>query len=362
MPEIGPGSVLAQKLWRTGLVLQSKRSTNVMRFASKKSMSAFVVEDRPGTGRGASLELTFSRPNEDEVPKTAGDETLGQESSTTLYTDQVAIRYFKFDGAVVNTKYEQQHVSFPLKKKEVQRIGIQWAYLKEKVVIYQLAGVTHKNGEKDDALGGGNPIAAQDANHIIRVNDLATDEAVAADPTAILTTDIIDQLVMRAVSRRFVKWPMAPCDTPLGLELYVMLVGSEGFRQIKANSLDSDIYDLERAMIQGGVDPMKTMPLNGEGFIYNNTLVLRTDFDPKGVVSSDPTLEQNNTSRAVFFGERAGHFVYGEGFTNGDNIGYSEHLIHRRLSMLADSIYGFKRTVVDGESWGAFAVTHYVSQ
>lgn len=364
--QIGYASSHTEKMWRAGLVLQSKRATNVMTLADSETSvanSAFPILEKPGNGRGDTVELTFTRPNEDEDPKTVNDESLGMESGSSYFKDSLALRYFKYDGAVQNFATEQQLVSFDRKASEVERIACQWGYLWEKVILNQLSGNTVVNSKADYGLSGGNIVTAMDAPHIFRdlgTGGHATDQAVAGDTTAILTTDVIDELVMRSVSRTYVKWPLAKCKTPLGLDLYVFWVDPEGFKQIKENSSASDLYDLERAMIQGGMDPSKSALINGEGFVYNSTLVLRTDFLPQGINSGTGAAEPL-TRRCVFHGARSGHFLFGESFTDGNHLGYSEHMIHRRLSLIADSVYGFKRTIVDGESWGSFAVTHYTS-
>ena len=82
-------------------------------------------------------------------------------------------------------------------------------------------------------------------------------------------------------------------------------------------------------------------------------------------VSGNVTLSgaaQANTRVAVFLGANCCSCRFGESYTDGDHIGYSEHAQHRRLSILTDSVLGYKRTVVDGESWAAVRVVHYSSK
>jgi len=347
-------SALVEKTYRQGVIMEAERSCFAMTLRGNNERSIFGTEDRPGNGRGDKVEVRYGAVL-DEAPKTRTSQVLGQEASTPNYTDEVQIRYFLFDAAVENVIVDPEMVSFDLFDQERSRVAVQWAYNWEKSVLNQVAGVTHKNTAADYGLSGGNIVTAQDANSWFSPNGSANDAAVAADNTDLMTAEFLDDLVLRAESKVYRRWPLVPPDTPYG-PLFVVIMHGVGFKQLRQTFSGSQVYDLHRAAIEGGNDYDSNPILTGQGFIYNKCLVLRSDFCPRGDTGG---AEQANTFRGVFLGAQAGSFVFGNGFTGGNHLGYSEHMQHRRWSCLADTLYGFKRSIVEGESWGSMAFSHY---
>ncbi len=360
---IGVDHALNERMYKPGLNLEAELSRPLNAFRgseSEEGSAAFIVNERPGLGRGSTIESRFSRIDRDELPKPEGATIIGAESQARTYTSEITCRYYSFDGHVENYVSEQGRVSYDQQGLEVSSIALKWAYLNEKATMNQLVGNTVANtADPTLALSYGNAVVVQDAAHTYYCEDTGganvSDAEVAAAPTAILHTGVIEDLVMRCRSFAYVLWPCAPCRTPFG-DLYVFMVHGVGFKQIRENSTGSDMYDLSKAEIQGGGDYNANPLITGEGFIYGKTLVLSTDFAPRGMTGG---AAQANTFCGAFFGAGAGDFLFGEGFAEGDHLGYSEHMIHRRLSILTDTVHGFKRRVVDGESWGAFRVVHY---
>lgn len=345
---------------RAGLILESELATPTTAFEGTSDTDALVYEDRAGATRGSTHQLTFAAVNRTEAPKGKGDPTVGAESQGTEYTDSVNLRYLKFDGFVENFILEQGLVNFSKKDQEIARLARQWAYTRERTVINQLVGNTLVNtGYTDYGWSGGNIVTAQDTNHIYYCPDSSgantTDALVAADSTSVLDCGVIQDLVTRAQSTSYVEWPIVPADTPFG-PLFILICHPTGYQQLRSSAAGEEVYDLYKAAIQGGVDLSMSPLQTAEGFIYHKTLVLKSDFCPQGITTG---AAQANSRVAAFFGARAGHWVYGEGFTDGDHLGYSEHTIHRRLSMLTDTVWGFKRTIVNSASWASIRVVHY---
>lgn len=360
MSTTGYNSALNITRDRAGLILESELATPMATFEGTSDTDAFVYEDRAGATRGSKFTITFAGINHDEHPKGTGDPTVGSESQGTEYTQDVELRYHKYDGFVENFILEQGLVNFSKKDQEISRLARQWAYNEERGIMNQLTGNTLVNtGWTDYGGSGGNAVVAQDSAHIYYCPDStgtnASDAEVAADSSSVLDTGVIQDLVLRATSRDYVSWPLVPCDTPFG-PLFILAVHGTGYQQLRSSAAGEEVYDLYKAAIQGGSDLSMSPLQTAEGFIYYKTLVLKTNFAPQGITGG---AAQSLTRCAAFFGARAGHKIYGEGFTDGDHLGYSEHTIHRRLSMLTDTIRGFNRTIVDGQSWASFRVVHY---
>lgn len=360
---MGPGNALVEKTYRPGVILEAEMATNVMKLSgpeAEKSNYAFQIVDRPGNGRGDNIEIRFATINDSEWPTSSKVDPLGQESSTRYLTDSVSMLYQKLTGGVDNVMEGQEEVSFDLVDGENSRIALQWGYVFENWVMNQITGNTVANTTAADyAACGCQAVTAMDANHTYYCGSgNTTDALVAADANAVPTTQTINDLVYKATTKKFVKWPLVPAKTPFG-DLYIFLVDGYGYKSIRENGTESDFYDLAKAEIQGGLDIMTSPLITGEGFIYDKTLVLKTNFAPKGITSS---AAQDNTRVASFLGARAGHWMFGSQYTNGNHLGYSTFTVHRRLSIVVDTIAGFKRTIVDGESYGAWRVVHYADK
>lgn len=347
------GSSLAETTYRPGVTLEAERRTFLSMLEGAGPEYAIRVIERPGTGRGETVVERFS-VYQNRTPKNRDAKILGNEGSMSTVTDSLDLRYHSLDAAIDNFPADQNQVSLDLRDREMIGLSVEWAQIREAGILNHLCGNTDANdAASDHALTGGNAVVALDSASVY-YSGKANLAAVGADSNAIFTTRTIDELVKRAGSKRYrSKWPIVPAKTPWG-NLYICVVGPEGYQQCRENSASSDFYDLAKARIQGGDSYDESTFVTGEGFIYDRTVVLKSDFVPQGVLS------EANTAWAAFFGAQAIVKVYGEGYTDGNHLGWSEHQQHRRLSILTDTICGFKRVMPNNEqSFGSIAVAHH---
>ena len=391
-----PGNSLSQINWRAGVIVESERKCLSMAFQGKKPKNGIVEEDRSDAGiggRGDTIIVRFTQPNHAAVPKTALANTIGQADGTSYVDVSMTMRFMSLDGAVPNLPAEQNQVSFDLKRNEIGRVAREWSEIHEASVWRQLAGFT---GTVQNGPGGPQLPVNQFTDYVMSAGNVvlppdgikpsgqggkwylvpptgggtnATETAVASSQSAVMSTRVIDELVKRWTSRDYVEWPMAPMATPWG-EYFVLVVGPQGFQQIKLNSSQSDFYDLARAAITGGEGYDSSPIITGEGFRYNNTVVLKSDFLPPGVQNAGPSaplgtgVNQANVKRAVFLGARAGHACYGSGYTGGNHLGYVDFTAMRNWTFQVDSNWGVNRVVVNAnqptaESFGGGVISHY---
>lgn len=387
--QIFSGNPLAQQNWRAGVTVESERAQALMIFEGKKNDDGIVELDRPNGQPGDIINVRFSAPNRTEIPGTDSSTIVGQEQGTNYKNVSVQMRYMVKSGAIINEESEQNLVSFDLKRNEVGRIAREWAETKELSHLRQLAGYdgvipsgagfpTQPGGGQgvntipNYTLSGGNLVLPPDKKWYLvpGSGSPTTETGVAALASAQLSNRVIEEVIKRFQSRDYgINWPMAPMRTPWGMK-YVLLVSGSGYQQMRQNSSTNDMYDLFRAELQGGGTWENNSLISGQGFHYDNVVVLRSDFLPWGIVNAGPGAPsgtgaaQANCRRAVLLGQRAAHCIYGSGFTGGDHFGYSEFPVHRRLSIIVDTNYGFARTVLDvgtaaQESFGCAVISHY---
>jgi hypothetical protein len=380
-----PGNPLSQQNWRAGVTVEAERQCVLKLFEGEESDDGFVCEDfQENQGRGDILNIRFSQPNQTDIPKTSVQNIIGQEAGTSYINTTLQLRYQLLDGAVPNVPAEQNQVAFSLQRNEVGRVARQWAEHWERSGLRHLMGYngvipsgipgagTNVNNFTDYVFSLGNPVLAPDTNKWFLVpaagsaigSQSATETAVAGATSALLSTRTIDEVVKRWTSKDYCSWPLAPMNTPWGKK-FVLLAGPQGFQQIKLNSSATDFYDLSRAAIQGSEGYDSNPLVSGQGFIYGDTVVLKTDFGTPGIVNASPGSPsgtgsaQANCKRAVLLGQRSGMCGYGLGFTGGDHFGFKEFWIFRRWSFIVDTIVGFTRTVVNGETFGCGIISHY---
>jgi len=367
-------SPLAQQMYRSGLILETERTVRAFAFAGTEPNNAIVIEDKPGTGRGNNIKLRFRATNHTRIPKSRGVNVLGTEDTRATLEDDISLRYFVMaDGAVENLT-DQMEVDFALIENEQIGMAKEAGEIFEKSAMNQLCGYSVVNDTSiypDYAWSGGNIVTEPDSAHRYFCPDNngsnANEAAVAADSNSILTNRVVDEVTKRMRSLDYITYPIAPAAVSFvpGGEAYLVFAHGDGMQQVRSNSSDSDVYDLSKAAIQGGLPPQLSNLVTGEGFYIGKTLYLESDFCTSGTNGADGSsgiaTRQGNVKRAVVLGARAAHLVWGESFTGGNHLGYKEMLVYRRLGMISDTTYGLKATLVNGQRWASYVISHYSS-
>lgn len=371
---VTPSHALAQTAYRTGLILETETRALMMALAGTDPESVFVIEDRPGAERGSNLKIRFQAWNYQPRAKTRTGQIIGAEGNDVWFENSININYFSLaDRALENVVDDQNYVSFDLKDSAQIGMAKDASTILECSLIHHMAGYSPVNAATYSAanydLSGGNATTEPDTAHHFFFDDAsgtnASEANVAADPTAVPTNRFIDEKIAVLQSRNFVQWPIAPAMTPWG-KAYVYVDSLEAINKIKQNSPDSDVYDLTRACIEGGMPIENAAIWTGEGFKIGGVIYLASDYTTLGTTggTAGATTAGSalaNVQRGILLGARAGHIMYGEGFTGGNHLGYSEFTAHRRLSMQIDTVWGVNVNIVNGQRWGSAVFSHYSS-
>lgn len=367
MAAITPGSSYDVRAVQSGLILDAELARPLSAFEGDEDdpRVAFPALTRAGEKRGSQVVRRFHATNRTRIPRSVY--RFGEEGSiANPYEDSLSMGYIQFDDAVENAIEEQNLVNWDLVGARLAEFGQNWGNYFERSKVNQLVGNTAANslGEAGKYIESGcNIVTAFDEAHIYRVPQAdgganLTDADVGNDATSLMTSAVLDTLATRANSTAWYTFPIAKCKTPFGRDAYICLVHGTGYQQLLDNTDGNKIYDLMKAAIQGGVDLSGTCFDKAEGFFYNDTLVLKSDYLPNGLATS--STYDTNTRTFAWFGANAGGSVHGEKFaTKDDSIGYKEHVLMRRLAMLTDTVWGFKRTIVTSTSYASIRGVHY---
>jgi hypothetical protein len=365
---------LAQTAYRTGLILETETRALMMALAGTDEESVIVTVDSPGVERGTVMKLRFQGRNRAPMPKGRGATIIGNEGNDDWYEYQFGMGYLTLaDRALENAVSDQNEVDFSLKEAAHIGMALDAAGVLESSLVHQLAGYTPVNAAAytvngtSYALSGCNACTEPDTESHFFCPDASgantTETLVAADSTSVLTNRFVDKVLRKKTSRATSTWPMAPAQTPWGRG-FVLLCTAEGLEQVKANSTATDIYDLAKACIQGGMPPENSALWTGEGFKINNVFYLSSDWLPLGCSGATAGATNtgtaiSNVQRALLLGARAAHLRWGEGYTGGNHLGYTEFIAHRRLSMQMDTVLGAATTIVNSKRWASAVISHY---
>lgn len=360
MAYTGAGHPNAEFNYSAGVTLQAELSKPFGQFEGSEPTNLIVTEERQGTGRGDEIEIRFVTMDRTALPLTDGEVLIGNELDSTQYGHRIKLDYYQQGVALENVRVEQDMLSYDIRKPKLFELGEIWAQWFEKIRIYHAVGhaTTAINAELKYRASAANPVVAYNSENIYYVqgaNTNTTDAQVAADTAAILTTDVIDDLMAEVVDPSIDRWPIVPCNTPFG-DLYVLAVHPQGLKQIRSSNADNEFRPIVHSTLQGGSDYADSPFAQGGGFIYNNVLVVGVPWMPKGLTAG---ADQANTRAAVLGGARLLTQIFGEHSAEGDHLGYEEHRVLRRLTMQADTVCGINRTIVNGKTWGGIRVVHY---
>lgn len=366
---------LAQTAYRQGLILEVETRALLWNLVGTDPDSVFVVEDSPGEKRGTLSKVRFQAWNPKPMPKGRTGYQKGLASSPTWYEDEFRIGFLDISqGEVENEAADQQQVDFSLMESTQLKMAKEAADILERSLMHIVSGyspvndlATYSNGGTDYLMSLCNAAIEPHASHHFFAADAsgsnASEAAVAADSTATAKSREIFSILRKLRSKDFVDWPVSPASTPWGRG-YVVIGNGEFIEQIKENTSDSDIYDLARACIEGGMPAENSTLWTNEGFKIRNCFFLEHDFATFGTSGSSAGSTTagealSNVKRAVILGARAAHIRFGEGFTGGNHLGYSEDKEHQHLSMKIFSVLGAKKTIVNSSPWASAVYSHY---
>lgn len=193
----------------------------------------------------------------------------------------------------------------------------------------------------------------------------SSDADVAADSTATLTLQAIDELETEAMTQR------------AGVNNFKMIVGKEykfkfyvpmtGFKQLKQQAQSNGNITFPQIVLQkeaGGTDAAAQI---GDSFQYSFTKVIAVPdhYIPAGVTAG---AAQANTKRAIFVGAEAACLVFGKGYSEatgeavpGFKVLSDDDDIEETVITVATGIFGIKKAVVDTYDQSVMTFSHYVA-
>lgn len=355
---IGTGHALAEKQWRPALCHQAERQAHMLTFVGSKEDSVINQMDELSRKRGDTVQVRFS-PTDDTTDGFGESDTIqGNEQGITLDSDELKINWLG-NAFAQSSQMSQQRVSFDLKKAAFYKLSAWWARRWEESILNQLAGNVSVN-TGIYKRGGMNAVPTVDSNHHFiqsGVASYATDEALSAatDTTAVFNLNILNTMVLRAMSQSYLTYPISVANDGF----YHCVIHPEQWAQLRTDTSTGEWQDIDLTRIKGGEGYASSGLARGMLGIYGNVKIHVSDWVPKGC-NSTTGAAVNNVRRAVFLGAKAAHMAYGEGYAKGQHLDWVERINdYRKWGVLADSVFGIKTTVFNGEYYGSMVISTY---
>ncbi len=377
---IGTSSSVAQKIWRPVLNHQAERSWISHLLIGTDEDSCIQLQDEPSKMHGDTVQVRFS-PTIEQPGFGEDDDIEGNEADLRFDFDEFKIG-FHAQAYKQRNQMSQQRININIKKAALQKLPVTWKRWRERTIFGQLGGATYLNSAaglaaiqlidteyltltnySDNRLTAMNAATAFDSSHLIYAGASNSSAAnVAADTTATMSLGLIDALVERAESRAALNYPIPPCN----LGYWVLVISPEQKRQLRQATSSGDWADLQRAMLEGGLPWDDSEFKRGAVGIYNNTLICVSDYLPRGRDSADVPVAL--TKMALFLGAKSGVIAYGQGYTDGQHLDWTEQVTNYKVwGVSADSVWGAKRLTFPNlagttQTYGCIGLLTYVAQ
>ncbi|MGM4992708.1 N4-gp56 family major capsid protein [Tardiphaga sp. 841_E9_N1_2] len=348
----GVNDSLSNKLWAKKLSAEAIKETYFGKFMGEGASNMIHMKNETSTAAGDSVTFGLRlKLNGDGV--TENQTLVGNEESLSTYSDKLMINELAHAVRVRNKNtIDAQRVPFPLRGEAKDGLKDWFSDRFDTAMFNHLCGYSLQT---DMRYAGNNTITAPSANRIVRTVGV-DDATVNGDNTKVMTLGIIDTCVEKA-------GVASPLIRPIkvnGENKFLMFLHDFQVTDLRTNTNNGQWLDIQKAALAGGAgskSPIYTGAL-GE---YNNTILHKANRVTNGI--SNAGVVQTNTRRAVFCGAQAGALAFGKEFSEGVNYKWVEELFdyERELGVSAQTIWGLKKTVFNGEDFGTIVATTYAA-
>lgn len=346
------------KLWSKRLAHEALKKTVYAQYVEDSGDALCTLEPETQKGPGdrvrviLRMQFTGDGVGENETQE-------GNEEAITTYTDDVVIGELSH-AFRHKTKISQQRVPFKLAREGNDGLSDWWANRLDAIFFNHLCGYTPAN-----ALGGGtgkytgfNTVTAPTSGRILWCSATHTSDETLDSNDKFSTTyiDKCKEIAETGGSTGLV--PIRPVKGLPGGAKYVMFVHPSQETQLRASTTTNDWMDMQKALIQGG-KPDESHVFKGGIGVWNEVLLVKSTRVTNGVNSSTGAV-LTNVRRAVFCGAQALISAYGQGYgpeqweVNEETFDFKRQYAQNGLAIL-----GMKKTVFNGQDFGAFVLSSY---
>lgn len=346
------GDANAVKLWSKMVTVAERNSLEIDPLIGEDANS--IIQEQVLTSKNKGDKITYNlRSLLQDAGKTSGQIAQGNGEGMSFFSDSIVINEL---GNNVVTPSENtidaQRVPFDLRRNAKDGLGDWWAVRKSVSFFNQVCGFT---AQTDSRFTGLNPVTAPSANRKVFAGSQTADEGISSPNTFVAS--LIDIAVERAKvgdANQIVRPLMIQ-----GKKKYVMYLHTTQVTDLRTNSAANQWADIAK-FASSGVDRAQNPIYNGALGEWNGVILRESQDVTQGVNSSTGAILPN-VRRAVLLGAQAAMIGYGMQGGNLSKYRWSEELFDhgRILEIWAGALWGFKKTVYNGEDFGTVTVSTY---
>lgn len=346
---------LAVKTWSRQLAAEVSKATAIAPLIG--ASSANIIQLKEETAKSAGDKVTFGLRHQligEGVSE--GTQLEGREEALATRTDNLMLNELAHAVRVKNEgTIDAQRVPFNLREEANAGLVDWYADRLSLTAFIHLCGYTGQSltfeGRK---LGikalhtGFNPPLAPSSERIFWAGDKKSDSELQPE-------DVFDlRLVDKAVERAKLANPKIRPARVNGESVYVMYLHPCQVTSLRTNISAGQWLDIQKAAYQGsrGQNPL----FDGSLGMYNGVVLREAEHIMPGL--SDNGAELAGVRRAVLLGAQAGVIAFGKGQT-AEKYRLVEELFdyQRELGVAAKTVFGFKKTVFDGQDFASVVVS-----
>jgi N4-gp56 family major capsid protein len=354
--EFATGHALSPTIWERELAAEAIQQTYVWSFMGNSKNSLLVQRDDFSTKAGDRIIMGLRAQLTGRG--TTGDDTLhGNEEALVTHNDEFKINQLRH-AVISKGRMSEQRVMFNMRTEAKEGLTDWFATRFDTWFFNQIGGATYQT---DLAYTGFNAVAPVDANHIIRPNSEASDEALAGGDEISLT--VLDSLAARLRQGTYAStgvMPMRPIRIRGG-NYYVLFVHPNQVRTLRGQTSDGQWADIQKAQIQGGNNDVSLVTGGDFVGIYNGIIIHQSEKVPYGV-NSTTGAAVTNVRRAILCGAQAA--MFGIGADTPDDTRKFKWIEERfdyenQLGVSAYTIAGLKASRFASARFGTFILPTY---
>jgi len=267
----------------------------MLSFVGSKNDSCIVQLDDLTKKRGDTVQVRFSPTDDTHDGFGESDTIRGNEQSITFDSDELKIGWLG-EAFAQSSQMSQQRVNFDLKKAAFYKLSAWWARRWEESILNQLAGYLPAS-TGIYKRSGLNAVVEVDDNHHVWASGTTTytdDQTQAGDTTAKMTLDLINDCVLKAMSKSHLSYPI-----PVASDGYYHIVmHPEQWLQLRRNTSSGEWQDIELSRIKGSEGYKSSGIAKGMLGIYNNVKLHVSDYTPWAFIL--PVTPKKATSAGPF--------------------------------------------------------------
>lgn len=357
----GVNDALANKLWSKKLAVEASKATAIAPLIGTGANSIIQLKDE--TSKAAGDKVTFGLRTQLIGDGVTENEVLeGNEEALTTYSDAIVINELAHAVRVKNDQtIDAQRVPFSLRE-EANAGLVDWYSDRISMMAFlQWGGYTAPQmlfeGRTIDLTSkhwGFNAPTAPSTNRIVRAGaPAATDQALTSSD--VFTLGLIDRAVEKAKTAN----PKIRPVSVNGEKVYVMYLHPYQVTDLRTNTSTGQWLDIQKAAYMGS---RANNPIfDGSLGMYNGVILREAEHVVPGVNSSTGA-QIATVRRAVLLGAQSAVAAFGMK-TAPEKYKRVEELFdyQRQLGVSVQTVLGMKKTVFNGEDFGAIVVSTYAA-